>query len=189
MKITRERRNILICGVVLILFGMLYRNFHLIEDLGSSKSEIRLKQKQLLKYQQKVSEKPVLEKRYVRLTRLAERSEADLLNGKTPALAAVDLQNIVNEIADGEDIVIKTMRVMPNRTFDHPSFLGISVQLTFSSTISQLWKLLYRIESFPKILKVTDIKIVRNSGQNLEGLLLPTLTVEGVMDVTGEVEK
>ncbi len=108
----KERKYILIGGAILLLIGAIYRFFPEIEAFQPSGEEIVLKQKKLIKYRQTVEERSQTDAKLIALNRSLERSEAGLLNGETPALAAVDIQNILNQIASKSKVEVKAMRVL-----------------------------------------------------------------------------
>ncbi len=179
-KIDKKRKYILIGVAVLFLFGLLYRLLPSFQGIQAGGEEIALKEKQLGKYRQMIEEGDNLEERVISLNQTIKRMESGLLTGKTPSLAAVDIQNILNEIASKSDVEIKTVRVLKPEKMDEENYLSVPVQFTISSTIRQLKEMLYRIETSPKYLTINKIKI---SVRHTRGLrqIQSNLTVAGVM--------
>ncbi len=189
----KERKYILIGGVLLLLTGAVYRFFPEIEAFQPSGEEIVLKQKKLIKYRQTVQERSQTDAKLIALNRSLERSEAGLLNGETPALAAVDIQNILNQIAGKSKVEVKAMRVLePAEPEDGPpvkaQFLRIPVQITVSSSIRQLKEILYGIETSSKLLRITEMKVTAGRSKPAEQIY-STLVVEGFMNYKGTSKK
>lgn len=179
-KIDKKRKYILITVAVLFLFGLLYRLLPSFQGIQAGGEEIALKEKQLGKYRQMIQEGDNLEERVISLNQTIKRMESGLLTGKTPSLAAVDIQNILNEIASKSDVEIKTVRVLKAGDLDGKSYLSVPVQFTTSSTIGQLKKFLYRIETSQKYLTVKKVRInvVRRGGSKK---IRCDVTVAGLM--------
>jgi hypothetical protein len=189
----KERKYILIGGALLLLIGAVYRFFPEIEAFQPSGEEIVLKQKKLIKYRQTVEERSQTDAKLIALNRSLERSEAGLLNGETPALAAVDIQNILNQIAGKSKVEVKAMRVLePAEPEDGPpikaQFLRIPVQITVNSTIRQFKEILYGIETSSKLLRITEMKITAGRSKPAEQIY-SSLVVEGFMNYKGTPKK
>jgi hypothetical protein len=176
-NITKERKYLLIAGSVLLLLGVLYRFSPTIQDLKPAGSENVLKKKKILKFRNKVLKKDSLQSQLMALNRNLERGEFGLLSGTTPALSAVEIQNALNGISEKIDINMETMRVLKPVDLEKMEYLSVPVQFSFKSTIRQLKELLYQIESSPKILTVTQMRIrrIRTDPEHIDS----TITVSG----------
>ncbi|MCP4351779.1 MAG: hypothetical protein GY795_40470 [Desulfobacterales bacterium] len=185
---TKERKYILIGGAILLFFAAIYRFGSDFEGFDSLEDDIALKEKKLAKYYQIVQEKSDLEAKHMRFNRALDRAEAGLLSGRTHALAAVDIQNILNDIAGRTGVEINSMRVLkkqknkPEEEEDSVEnlYTSVHVQITVSSTIRQLKEVIYKIESSLKLLRVTGMRIRLTSVRQVEKIY-STLTVEGFM--------
>lgn len=179
-KFDKKRKYIIIIGAVLLLLGLIYRLFPFFQGIQSASAENVLKEKQLAKYRQMVHEGKNLEARLISLNRTLTRAESGLLTGKTPPLAAVDIQNILNKIASRSDVEMKTVRVLKPEKLDEKNYLSVPVQFSISSTIRQLKEILYRIETSPKYLTVKKVRInVARRGSSRQ--IRSDITVAGVM--------
>ena len=178
LNISKERKYILIGGGVLLLLGALYRFFPVIQDMKPAGSEIVFKQQQIVKYRQKVQQRKNLESRLAALNRHLRQAESGLLSGETPALAAVDIQNILGDISRKIGVDIKTMRVLRAVDLENMNYVSIPVQFTLNSTVRQLRDLLYQIETSNKFLAITHMKI-RDIRGGQPGQIESTLTVSG----------
>ena len=185
-KMTQERKYIIIGGLILLLIGAVYRfapeqSFSVFQ---SFKDEISIQEKRLEKYRQILQDRNQIEARLLSLTRSLDHAESGLLTGETPPLAAVDIQNILNEIAGKSNIEVKTMRVLnpeePVKESPVKNYLGIPVEITLSANIRQLKEVLYKIETSPKILKISDMKIRLISNSDIKEVYA-TLIISGFM--------
>jgi len=179
-KNNKEKRYILIAGTALLLLGLIYRFSPGLDFFHSSQEEILLKKKKLFKYRQLVQEKNVFEKKLISLNRTLDRAESALLKGKTSALAAVELQNILKKMTGESQVGIKTMRVLKPEETEKEKYLGILVQFTFASTTRQLKEILYKIETSAKLLAIRELRI-RNFRRRQAGQIQTTIVAEGFM--------
>jgi hypothetical protein len=182
---TKERKYILIGGAILLLLGAVYRFFPDTEVFQPMGADLVLKERKILKYRQMVQERNELNAELISLNRAVERAEAGLLTGETPALAAVDIQNILNDIANRAAVQVQSMRVLNPEESDKESpekglYLKIPVQITLISTARQLKEVLYQIETSLKFLKISEMRVRVNNIRDPEKIY-STLTVEGIM--------
>jgi len=182
-KIDKQKKYILITAAVLLLFGVIYRFFPFFQGIREAGAEIVLKERQLAKYRQIVQEGGDLQAKINSLNRTLKHVESGLLTGETPALAAVNIQTTLNEVASGSEVEIKRVQILKPQKMDEEKYLTVPVQFTISSTIRQLKEILYRIESSSKYLTIKKIRISvhrRRSRKDL-GKIQSDLTVAGVM--------
>lgn len=180
LKIDKKRKYILIAGAVLLFFGLAYWLFPFFQGIQSGGTEIAAKKRKVAKYRQTVKERSDIEARFVSLNRSLEQAEAGLLTGKTAALAAVDIQNILNEIASGSGVEIRSVLVLKSQKLDTEHYISVPVQFTVNSTVRQLKEILYKIEASPKFLTVEKIGISIIRGRT-PGQIQSDITVSGFM--------
>jgi len=167
-------------GVILLGLVLAYRLIPWVQSLEVPREEVELKVKKLEKYMQLVQEGKGLEKEYSRLKREMSRLEAGLLPGKTSALAAVHVQNVLKEITDRNEVEIKSIRVLKPQPIKGAPYIKIPVEFRMHSDIAELKEVLYEIQRSSKYLKVTRLRIMaysRKKGKKISS----TLTVEGIM--------
>lgn len=179
-KPDKRKKNLLLVGAVVIFAAVFYRFFPVLENIESLEEEILLKERNLIKYRQIVKERNELEARQIALNNIVEKAETGLLDGKTASLGAVDIQNTLKEITDQRDMEVLTMRVLSPENNEEDTYMAIPVQVTVRCTIRQLKEIIYRIESSPKLLKISDCRIRVIRGR-VEGQIQATLTVRGFM--------
>jgi hypothetical protein len=177
----KKKRMVLIAAFGVLIAAAVYRFLPAVGGLGPSDDALLLKGKELQKLKRVVDERPGLESRLVSLTRELRKGEAELLSGDTPALAAVDIQNILTGIAGEIGVEVKTMRILRTAKETDSPYLGIQVQIQVGCSIDQLKDFLYKIESSQRYLGVTALRIsVRRLGKS-KGSIFSSLTVEGIM--------
>ena len=183
-SLTRERKYILIGGVILLFLGLVYRAAPLFQGIYDGGTQIAAKEKQLAKYQRAIEEGEELEKRLAALTSALKRGESGFLTGKTPSLAAVDMQNILNAVTSKNGVEIKSMRVLKAAKQDDTKYLSIPVKFSIVSTVRQMKEILYGIETSGKYLTVREIRIIVPRRKNKEQLKV-NMTVAGFMKESG----
>ena len=183
----KKRRYLLIVGVVLLLFGLAFRLFPFYEGMKGGETDIAATKKRVAKYRQVVKGKGELETRLASLNRSLEQAEAGLLTGKTAALAAVDIQNTLNEIALGSGIEIKSMQVLKSQNQNQNQkqkaelYISVPVQFSVSLTIRQLKDILYKIEASPKFFLTVQWIRISVAGAESPGQIRCDIAVSGIM--------
>ncbi len=180
IKITKERKYILICGALVLFFGMIYRFYPNIHGLFSVSDEIAVKKNHIVKYLNVVNQRDRINTERVNLNRTLNRLESGLFTGKTASLAAVELQNMLNEIAHTNNVKIKTMQVLKETEPGEQIYIKIPVRFSFNSNVLQLKEILYEMAVSPKLLIITAMNIDLTR-RKLEGNIRATITVQGIM--------
>lgn len=185
----RKGRKIIVAGLALLaILAMIYTFNSLYKSNRMSNEALYLKQRNLAKYRQKVLEKKVIEKELLVLKNTFKQAEAALLTGKTPSLAAAEIQKIVTNITDAAGAQIMTVRILQPRRSDKEMYLAIPVEVTIKSTIRQLTQLLYKIDSSAKLLRTAKLGVksrgsrgrrIRRRSPGSSVNIVTTLTVEG----------
>jgi len=178
--LTNERKVILIIGAILLLLGLIYNLAPSFSGWLAEDETLGLKEQKLLKYKAKVNEKASFSQQEKSLQSRLRRIETGLLTPKTPALAAVDIQTMVRDIAVRYGAEIKTMRILSAVPEDDQAYVAIPVEVTLSSSIRQLVEVLYGIETSTRLMHVADIT-ARAAGGRSGDTILSTMTVEGFM--------
>lgn len=178
--LTKERKIILIGGVILLLLGVIYNLAPTFQELLSEDETLTLKEEKLAKYLTNVNEKATIARSEKALRNQLRRMEAGLLTPKTPALAAVDIQTMIRDIAAKNGAEIKTMRILSAVSSDDQAYVAIPVEVTLSSTVRQLMEVLYGIETSNRLMHVVDMT-ARAAGGRSGNTIISTMTVEGFM--------
>jgi len=179
--IDKRGRYLLMVGAVLLLFGLAFWLFPFFEGIQGGETDIAAQIKRVAKYRQTVKGRGELEARLASLNKSLERAEAGFLTGKTAALAAVDIQNILNGIALGSGVAIMSTQVLSSQKLDSDLYVSVPVQLTVMATIRQLKEILYKIEASPKFFLTVERIGISVFGAGSPGQMRVDITVAGVM--------
>lgn len=180
ITLNRERRYLLIGGMILLLAGAVYRFYPSFSSLFTGSDEVIFKENELIKYQKALQEKTILDAELISAERGLAKAEAALLSKATPALAAVDIQNMMNDLGEQKEIEIKSMRVLKPENLDRGGYMTVPVEVTMIASIRQLKDLLFSIENFHKLLRVKTIRIGQFNLHREEELSC-TFVIEGFM--------
>jgi Tfp pilus assembly protein PilO len=180
LKLTKERKYILFIGVVLLVLGVGYRFYPTVSSFFSASDEIDFKKKNIEKYLHAVSARKHLEKKKNQLNRELDRLEEKLLTSHTPSLAAVEIQGMINEIAQANNVKVQTMQVLDAKDDSEIGYVAIPVKFSFNSNILQLKEIIYKIESPSKSLIIKELNVDTGS-RSTPGEIRATMTVEGIM--------
>jgi hypothetical protein len=177
----KKRRYLLMAGAVLLLFGFAFWLFPYFEGIRGGETDIAAQKKRIAKYRQTVKGRGELEARLASLNKSLERADAGLLTGKTAALAAVDIQNVLTEIAIGSGIEMGSVVVPKLQPKDAEQYVSVPVSFTVIASIRQLKDLLYKIEASPKFFLTVDKIGISFSGAGSPGQIRCEVTVSGIM--------
>jgi hypothetical protein len=188
VHIDNRKKKIIAAGLLLLCLGLAYRFLPQFQEIGRPSAEVSLKEKQLKKYRELVRSGKELEAQVRSQEQMIEQLESGLLSGKTSALAAVDVQNILNGIATTSGTEIKKVRVLKAEEMKRGEYVSVPVQFTLSTGIRQLKAILYGIEASNKYLRVEkiSIKVPRLAKQKAEAAVQADMTVAGIMRRTDE---
>jgi hypothetical protein len=169
----------LIGGGVLLLLGLAYRVLPLLGNVSPSEETV-LKERQASRYRLAVQDRTALEEKFSTLNRTLEQLSSGVLSGKTPSLAAADIQKIVGEISSRSEVSIKAVRVLKPEQSSFENYITVPVELRFNCNIRQLKEMLYRIDSSPEYLTVNRVQIDAIEGSRYNQIQV-LLTVAGIM--------
>jgi len=170
------------------LLALIYFSYALIRNARITHEALDLKQRKLVRYRQKVLEKKGVERQLSTLKKKLKRAEAALLTGKTPPLAAAEIQEIIGNIADAAGAQIKTVRILQPDSSGKTVSVAIPVEVTIQSTIRELTRLLYKLDRSTKLLRITRLEIKSRGGyarkkgakrQKGPPIIVTTFTAEG----------
>ncbi len=185
-------RKIIVAGLALLaFFGTIYVIHSLNRASQAFDEALNLKQHNLAKYRQKVLEKKVIKSKLLGLQNTFKRAESALLTGKTPSLAAAEIQEIVTGITKTAGVQIKTVRILKPDRSGKEMYLTIPVEVTINSTMRELTQLLYKLEKSNKLLRIAKLRIRSHGRAGRRGRrassknIATTLTIEGFVKKIG----
>jgi Tfp pilus assembly protein PilO len=176
-------RKIIAAGLALLAFLPLIYLFNAL-DLSTHLFDegLDLEQRKLAKYRQKALGKKVVEREFSSIQNTFMQAEAALLTGKTPSLAAAEIQQIVTDITKAAGAQIQTVRILQPDRSGKGMYVAIPVEVTINSSLLELTQLLYKLDSSPKLLRVAKLRIRSlgsRGGPVRSTNLATTLTVDG----------
>lgn len=176
-KVDFQRKHIFIALAILTLLAIVYRFYPFFEEILSPGEEIELKERRLIKYQKMIDSGRNIDKRLDSLNKTARQLESRLLTGKTPSLAAVEVQKFIEEIAGKSNVKISLMKVLKPEKLDQHDYLRIPVEFHIFPTMRQLKEILYRLKTTQKYLVVKKMVVQEKRNRQLRC----NITVTGFM--------
>lgn len=179
VKLDVQRKHVVIALAVLTFLAVVYRFYPSFEEMVSPGKEIELKERRLIKYQKMIDGGGNIDNYLDSLNNALRELESRLLAGKTPSLAAVEVQKIMEEIAGNSSVQIGLMNVLKPEELEGRYYLYIPVEFHIFPTMRQLKEILYRIETSQKYLNVKKMAVQdhRSKGRQLRC----SITVTGLM--------
>jgi general secretion pathway protein M len=178
---TKERTIILIIGIIVLTIGGAYRFNQEIKNIFIENDEIPIKMKRVGKYQKMISDKQLIHEKHQKLSNVCKKARNRLLRGNTKALAAVEIQNLLNKIADRSEVKIASMKVLKSKIEQGNSFLKIILKFKATGSIRGFKNMMYQIEFAKKIFTIQEARLYLPNVNNL-GKLTGDFTVVGYME-------
>jgi len=185
-KFDERKKYLYLIAVVLFVLVVVYRIKPFLVQLTPSNDEIILKEATLVKYRKIIRKKGALETALKALAREVKNAEKGLLSDKTASLAAVEIQNILTEIAAKNNVEIRRVQVLKPEKASAKGYMLIPVRFSLNTTIRQLKKIMCSIEREKKylIFKKVVIRVIRIGPINSTGTIRSDLTLYGIMKKT-----
>ncbi len=182
----REKKFLIIGGIAifLIVIFQLFTWYNVTNDRLKDFSDDKyyVLQRQL----DRITESENIENHAKRVEAELKRLENTLLKGSTPPVAAADLQRFLKDIAAKSNINVKLERTLNPVILEN--YLGIPVEIGFSTTTKSLQNLMVMLRKSAYLLTVSEIKIrVTNISRPVE--IYTTLVVTGFIRNTEKEDK
>jgi len=181
-----KKRKIIVAGFSLLaLLVMIYLMNSLYRSTHQFKEALTLKQNKLTRYRQKMLEQKAVKRELLSLQTTFKKAETLLLKGKTPPLAAAEIQEIISKITNTAGAKIMTVKILQPDRSSKEMYLAIPVEVTINSTMRQLTQLLYKLDRSARLLRIAKLEIRSRAGRGRLGrgadmtYIVATLTVEG----------
>ena len=178
----KRREKLVIFAGLLVAAGILcYYFFERYQTANAAMIEsLRLRQAYLGKQVGRISEKSRIDGQLEAAKAEVAKFEERLLPGNKPPVAAAELQKTLKEMAASLAIEIRSERPLP--PIEMNMYLGIPVEISFVSSTARLRDMLFKIETSPLLLTVTDMKT------NVTNIANPT-DVYAFLVVRGMIKK
>lgn len=182
MKITKEIKKILIFGGVLLgitaFYTLLFEPLMKYEKI--MKEDIALKEGLLNRYKATLEGRAELEVNSRRAKTLLERAKNRIFIAKTQALAAAQMQSIIQSSAGIHNVTIKSINIKKVEKVE--GYNTISLQLLTYSNMRGLIDFLYDLETAARYINITSVaikgEIVKEASR-----LDANLIVEGLAEI------
>jgi len=177
---SKRERTIVVTTIAIVLIFLVVEFVidPFLESQRRIQEQIPTKLKQLEKYRQFVEGKAQAEQHLKRVQQTAKQCTNMLLPGNTPALAAANLQEILKTLSAKNKIKIHSEKVLDPKAVDF--FEQIPVQIDFTSSITDLTSFVYDLETYQKVLTITDLNI-RVTNRRAPRDVRATIVVAGLM--------
>jgi hypothetical protein len=142
-------------SILIYFFGIL----PLAEATRKAEEEIVSKKKILLKYDEFLQSRKVVEENLGRTTKQYEEIQQRLLPGDTPQLGAASLQEVVKRFSEKNGIGIRSFRILEPKEIN--SYRKVSLQIDFNPTNSMLGlgQFIHDIEHHEKELMISEMDL------------------------------
>jgi hypothetical protein len=166
----KSKKTLLIAGVALLIVGGIYRFF---PDTGQVLEDDTMVQKQLKlnKYQALVGDEQKLKTALAAATQMVNSARQMLLQADTTAIAAVEIQDRVQQIAGRHGLAVEAMRFLEPVKIEAPElkeYLAVPIQFSIDATIEKVKSLLYDLEASDKLITVQEIRArAKNVGNEI----------------------
>lgn len=180
-KIMKYKKLMLI-GAVLLIIGAVYR-FYPQSRVATDEDSLNRKMNQLTKYQQLIDGEKKMQARLAESKQLLSDVRKLIILADTPALAAVKMQDRINQISSNQKIAIESMRFLEPVTIESAElkeYLEIPLQFSIDAPIRQVKSLLYELENSDELFVIREIR-ARVKTQGDEYKVSITLIVCGYM--------
>lgn len=186
-RILKDKRILLIIGVVCVAAAAVYR---FSPNLGELFRDDALFQKQIRldKYRKLVDSEKKLTTALSSAKKVYASANRMLLQADTPAIAAVEIQERVQQIAAGQNLEIESIRFLDAVERESEVLKGytaIPIQFSVDASTRDMARLMYDLETSDKLLSVKKTRF-RVRSQGGERLISATIVVWGYMKETGE---
>ena len=178
-EVDNRKKYFVIILAGLLFVGVVYRFLPFFQELLLPGQEIELKEAKLLECRKMVESGQGLDKTLGSLNKTLEKLETGILAGKTPSLAAAEIQKTLHEITSRNNVRIKTMKVLTPEELDQKYYLSIPIEFLINANIRQLKEILYGIAVSSVYLNVRKMRAIyfRASGREFRSFI----TVAGFM--------
>jgi hypothetical protein len=188
VKFSQKRMLFALAGIVMVILVIAFGVIPLIEAKKRAEDEIILKKRALLKYEQFLQNRKVIEEDLGRTLKQYVDVQQRLLSGETPQLGAANLQEIVKRLSEKNGIGIRSFRILEPKEMNF--YVKISLHIDFNPINSMLGlgQFIYDIEHQEKELMISEMDFLVFNPRlpsNIQGSLI----ISGLMKKIKAKEK
>lgn len=147
-------------GIVVLILLYAFGVLPLVEARKDAEEEILLKRRALLRYEEYLGNRKIVEEELDRTLKQYEMIQGRLLAGETPQLGSASLQEIVRRLSEKDGVGIRSFRMLEPKEID--SYRRISIQIDFNpnNSMLNLGQFIYDIETHEKELMISEMDLL-----------------------------
>lgn len=161
-KLRYSQRKVLwgLIGITICILIYIFGILPIVEAARKAEEEILLKKRVLLKYEEYLQNRKMVEEELARTMKQYEEIQQRLLSGETPQLVAANLQEIVKRLSEKNGIGIRSFRILEPKEIN--SYRKVSLQIDFNPTNSMLnlGQFVHDIEHHEKELMISEMDLL-----------------------------
>jgi len=174
-----SQRNVLwgIIGIAIVILIYSFGLLPLMHAKEKALEEIVLKKRVLLKYDEFLQNRKIIEEELNRTLKQYEGVLQRLLPGETPQLGSANLQEIVKRLSEKNKIIIRSFRMLEPKEMGGFSKVSIHIEFNPINSILNLSQFIYDIENHEKELMISEMDILvfnPRMPNNIQGSLVVT---------------
>ena len=180
MRISRrDKVALILVGAAVAVFVLFqFAVFPVWDALQDMRQELPLQQKKLQKYQQAIERASLLSAEARSADNRLQQAEAGLLRGKTPALAAAELQDRMNQFTGAKSIEVRSSEFLPAKALG-ADYVQVPLGLMFQCRMDQLAGFLASISEAPEYITVPKLLIQYTGAKDKQ--VQVSMQVAGIM--------
>lgn len=180
-----SQRNVLwgIIGIAIVILIYAFGLLPLMNAKEKAQEEILLKKRVLLKYDEFLQNRKIIEEELNRTLKQYEGVLQRLLPGETPQLGSANLQEIVKRLSEKNKIVIRSVRMLEPKEMGGFSKVSIHIEFNPINSILNLSQFIYDIENHEKELMISEMDLLvfnPRMPNNIQGSLVVTGLMTGI---------
>ena len=188
VKFSQRKVLFLLIGTVAVILAISYGALPLLEAKRKAEEEITLKKRALVRYEQFLQNRRIIEEELARTSKEYEGIQLKLLSGETPQLGAAHLQEIVKRVSEKNGVGIRSVRILEPKEMN--LYLKVSLHVDFNpiSSMLSLGQFMYEIENHEKELMISEMDFLvfnPRMPNNVQG----SLVITGLMKKSKAKEK
>lgn len=180
-----SQRNVLwgIIGIAIVTLIYSFGLLPLMHAKEKAQEEIILKKRVLLKYDEFLQNRKIIEEELNRTLKQYEGVLQRLLPGETPQLGSANLQEIVKRLSEKNKIIIRSFRMLEPKEMGGFSKVSIHIEFNPINSILNLSQFIYDIENHEKELMISEMDLLvfnPRMPNNIQGSLVVTGLMTGI---------
>jgi Tfp pilus assembly protein PilO len=130
-----------------------------IEAQKKARDQLAMNRKLYGRYQEVLKDRKEVETQLAQAAQQVEAVHGRLLPGETPQIIAANLQEILKKLSERNGIQIKSFRIGEPKEAGPYVRIPVIIDINPTKTIAALGMFLYEIETYEKVLVVTDLDV------------------------------